>query len=113
MNDQTYSCPECGQLNTTRRTTCKACGINFKEVEEELEIKSLEERKEILSESLIFYLHDGWRVYASHGESVWLIRQKKFRWLLFFMFPIYLFYYILFRYDKKHITVTETGQIQS
>lgn len=30
---ETFPCPECSQLNTTNRTTCKSCGINLTKVE--------------------------------------------------------------------------------
>ncbi len=127
MAAEVIQCPNCSQLNTDRRTTCKSCGTNLREAIFDAEVESsvdgvelpLSERSDALSLEINKYARLGYRVVSRVETSAQLIKPKEFNfvaallWFLLFGIGIliYLFYYLSKNDDAVYLTVSKNGKV--
>ncbi len=127
MATSVITCPKCLQLNTTRRITCKICGVNLKqafktELEKVDEGKklSLSERADILSHEIMKFTNQGFRVVSRTDISAQLVKPKEpFDFLIallwFLLLVVGLLIYILYHFSKRdeaiYLVVSKTGKV--
>lgn len=82
-------------------------------------IKSTEERRNILNQSISVYLRKGFRVSSQTDTTAQLVKPKHFSlllallFLILWIFPliIYIFYYISKKDELIYIVVDNTGEV--